>query len=216
MSGYNIEYFISDFIKRTDVNLQLIKQFKKDSNEKKENVYEVTALINSLFGLIIVPFERYKDVYNSRLEKSNSSEMEELREFISGLMISDRYYSNYKEKTKVREFIRHIRNSLAHSGNSRLLFYPIAERGEIDSVIFYDTGEENGITKEFCVKLTIDEIKELARLISNLYSSYQMKSDKTIAEDYEKQVNYCTKLFDKWYEENKKYKVKRDQLKRNG
>ena len=57
MSGYNYENFIKEFTDRTMENYNRIKNGCIGAQAES---YEVTQLINSLFGLLIVPNEKYK------------------------------------------------------------------------------------------------------------------------------------------------------------
>lgn len=66
MSGYNMEYFIADFADRTLANLEQVErmkragQFEFNSPGKTEKLYEVTQLINSFLGLVVLPTEKFK------------------------------------------------------------------------------------------------------------------------------------------------------------
>jgi len=65
---YDLNYFVFNFMCRTIANYKYInKEDIKEDNEEnsleticKNGPYEVTQLINSLFGLIILPSEYYK------------------------------------------------------------------------------------------------------------------------------------------------------------
>ena len=58
MGIYNIEVFLNEFSSRTIKNLKFI-----DDHVGYSDVFEVTQLINSLLGLIIIPVEKYKRNY---------------------------------------------------------------------------------------------------------------------------------------------------------
>lgn len=168
MSGYNIQSFIRNFADRTQYNYEFVK---KESSHR--GPYEVTQLINSLFGLIIVPNEKYKNIKKRDLRGRNkiiTSIADDIYEIIDRCKKEGRYRNNYGQRSSekialIRDVARHLRNSIAHGGNEGLHFLPIAEGEEITDVVFYDT---DGIG-EFCIKLTIDEIKELVDLISKFY-----------------------------------------------
>ena len=181
MSGYNMEYFISDFAERTKTNLEIINMIAK-SPFQDGKAYEVTQLINSFLGLVVLPNEKFK-----KWEKKKSPEMKDVEQKIWDLLKTceddNRYFNSFKDKNakKIMEFIDHIRNSVSHSGKMGLHFYPVVEGGvgKITHIIFYDsdygilknrsTEEAHKKAKEFCLKLTVEEACKLAFYIADLY-----------------------------------------------
>lgn len=96
MSEYSKE-FVKDIARRTNENLR-----------NYHGAYDVTQLINSAIGLLIIPHEKYY----ARIDNS----------FISSHMLSDMRKSirqnTYPEETKeieLRDIVKHIRNGIAHS-----------------------------------------------------------------------------------------------------
>ena len=200
MGAYNYEYFIKDFIYRTRKNhMKIWQRYEEDESQR----YEVTQLINSLFGLLIVPNEKYKykrngqGVTESYLQKTE--EYEEILEIINELKSKKRHFSSYKDDYEVSDFIRHMRNSLAHSGNQGIHFLPCQEGQEITSVIFYDNKTEHGVISEFCVELTIQEIRDLSQSISDMYSKIEETDEDNIEKRkvYLKEIDYCRELMKK-------------------
>lgn len=202
MSGYNIEYFLKDFADRTMANLKNIEE-QIECGFGRNEVYETTQLINSLLGLIIIPVEAAKRTYKQKNKKSNSekevTEVEKLRENDNNLkevssedyseliellekcQKEKRLFSDYKEdneKIYISSFITHIRNALAHGGNRGIHFYPITEGGKITEIIFYDNKKEKGkrMFYEFCVKLTINELRNMVENVSNLYCRFEERN----------------------------------------
>lgn len=57
MSSYNIENFLFDFAYRTKTNLEYIEKYYNE-----DYLYEVTQVINSLLGLIVIPYEASKNM----------------------------------------------------------------------------------------------------------------------------------------------------------
>ena len=94
MAGYNYAKFISDFGGRTLENIQVIDDLrekdiagnKKSKEEIEKEHHEVTQLINSLFGMIIVPYEKYKFRYYER-ESANSISEHDLKRTSGYLLI---------------------------------------------------------------------------------------------------------------------------------
>lgn len=205
MSCYNKEYFLQDFIKRTKNNLDIIDYAVKHKNEfmfPDLIGYEVTQRINSFFGFIILPFEFEAsidyDVYIEDYPKINDS-MKEIKEFLLKLKKEKRFYSNYCDfdSTKIeeygfkeiKEFIRHLRNSLSHSGRQGITFLPIGkaelkkeEEVPITNIIFCDVlnGSKKDKKQVFCLKLRVvnsngddSEIDKIRKLITQLFESLE-------------------------------------------
>ena len=205
MSGYNMEYFISDFAARTKTNLALINKIVDSSYHE---AYEVTQLINSLLGLVVLPNEKFK-----KWEEKKSTEMKAVEDKIWELLKicedNDRYFNSYddKESKNVLLFIDHIRNSVSHSGKMGLNFYPVVDGGDskITHIIFYDSdyimklrrnkknpeiAHENA--KEFCLKLKVEEAGRLAGHIADLYCLVEKSPGRDV--DYENIIDKLDKL----------------------
>ena len=177
MSCYNIEYFIKDFAKRTKFNLNYIKD-----HSKKDGPYEVTQMINSLLGIVILPVEKYK---GSRIRppKEDQEEFNKHKDAIKKIMNKckndNRYRSTYYDKDDPIKFIKHIRNAVSHCGKYGLHFYPLTESDEnVSSIIFYDIDELND--SEFCIQLTIGELDDITQHASDLYILLDKKDGKKI------------------------------------
>ena len=199
MSNYRNSDFLNDFTTRTRENLKVIDDLwtskkhdvlEEDKKKLKEgvlnaNVYEVTQRINSFFGFIILPFEKY----NFNFSKYKSGEyrnklcqkciedkvgvgkwIQRLKDIFVNCAENQRFYCNYDDMTKpVREYdfehvvktIKHLRNSIAHGGNQGVMFYPLGsdyEKGtdvQIKEIIFHDTNTYDGKEQEFCIKLYV-------------------------------------------------------------
>jgi len=192
MGMYSVDCFISDFAMRTMENLKCI--------EEHNSKYGVTQLINSLFGLLIVPNEKYKYRNNNpnkvpdKVFKAESEFYKSLQREFDILEQEKRYYNNYPTKHMMSENITRLRNALAHSGKEGLHFLPMEEAEEISSVIFYDTDDAG---HEFCVQLSIEEIKKIANMISKMYKAIEMTQPEVTIEQYGEQVEKYKKLMRK-------------------
>lgn len=198
MSNYRNSDFLNDFTTRTKENLRVIDNLlylKKSDDLKWKNklidrvlnseIYEVTQRINSFFGFVILPFEKY----NFNFSKYKSGEyrnklcqkciedkagvgkwIQRLKDIFNACAEDQRFYCNYDDMTKsVREYdfehvvktIKHLRNSIAHGGNQGVMFYPLGsdyEKGtdvQIKEIIFHDTNTYEGKEQEFCIKLYV-------------------------------------------------------------
>lgn len=136
MSGYSIEKFTSDFANRTWINYKKIKN----------GPFEVTQMINSLFGLLIVPEEKFKYKSLTHAEKQTIGDSPDIQKIIA--LIDDcrndhRYKSTYPNEQgegitdfdMVANLCRHMRNSIAHGGYEGLHFYPL-EDSDIKNILF--------------------------------------------------------------------------------
>lgn len=185
-----MEQFIGDFATRTVKNMNYIFNHTEDGN-----LFEVTQLINSLLGLIIIPTEAYKrKVKDKQLKHHAPTEYKKTYNLIAQCAEENRYYCDYQKNTNtiiygnehsVVDFITHIRNAVAHGGNKGIHFFPLEENGRITSVYFYDNDEKTKNEREkvhqFCVKLSVDEVKSLAQYIAKMYFSFE-KTDKKAKE----------------------------------
>ena len=203
MSGYNVEHFLNDFADRTLHNLSVLE---KDVEAYKLN--EVTQLINSLLGLIIIPVEACKSLrrIDSELKKSSKEDYEKICKLLEKCKAEKRFFSDYETSSfednlghmNVDNFIRHLRNALSHGGDNGLHFYPISEEKKITNVIFYDNDKvnKNNIIHEFCIDLTVSELTELAMSISQLYCKFEKKDEnsKNKIEKYESEIESLEKL----------------------
>lgn len=222
MSGYNIECFLYDFSRRTNKNLDIIYGIKEGSftekdllrlkENSKEN-FEVTQLINSLLGLVILPIEASKKLCEDKSKKIPNTDFYSISEKDSDEIINlidkckkeKRYFSQGIESSdknrRIGYFMLHIRNSLAHAGAGGLHFYPIEDCGNITDIIFYDKNIYNG--HEFCVKLSIDEIKVLEKNINRLLCGFEEREkncgDKV--ESYKKRVRKLEEKMQNYLEE---------------
>ncbi len=98
----NYEVFVRDFAKRTQENLELLKQIQKEKPNYK--VYEVTQLINSLLGLLIFP----KESFYLKIPKTS---LETLRK--EGWPIPQSSKPDLEAKN-LKDLLRRMRNATAH------------------------------------------------------------------------------------------------------
>ena len=193
MSGYNMECFIADFAERTKVNFIHIDSFAntpifsgeeldwdKEVISNNNGVFEVTQLINSFLGLIVLPNEKFKKWDEKKNENMRKIE-KKIWDMLRVCSKEHRYFNSYPDNNnaKIMEFINHLRNAVSHSGKLGLHFYPIVEGGDnkITHVIFYDSDyyikkryKNESEAREFCLKLTVKETAMMAMYIASLYN----------------------------------------------
>lgn len=118
------EDLVRDFAART------IDNYKRISNEP----YEVTQLINSAVGLLVIPQQKH---YNKISDKLVSEELlDKMKQCVES--------NSYKKALNLQQIARHLRNSIAHARMS----FKGREKGtgkkEIESVVFEDENEYSG------------------------------------------------------------------------
>jgi hypothetical protein len=123
-----------------------------------------------------------------------------INKLITQLKSEKRLYNNYgfSREYPVCDFIHHLRNAVCHSGNKTLIFSPIEENRKIETVIFYDTYTNvSGKKNEFCVELTVEQVRSLIIEISKLYVAVENAEAKTMQEEYEATVTRYRELMNK-------------------
>ena len=146
-----------------------------------DKLYEVTQSLNSLLGIAVLPYEMNKeklDPYNPDedllLKLQGTSTYDDIFGFIEDLKKHKKYKSSYpvdKDNNKiVLSFLRHIRNSVCHSGDEALTILPLDGGEIIEEILFYDKYvDDNKIKSEFAMKITVPELEKLIELISDFY-----------------------------------------------
>lgn len=149
------------FICRTN---NFIKQYNNDR-------YDATALLNSLLGLLVVPFEKYDGVFNDCDKNDNGITI-----LFNELKMNNRY-DDCGNANNARGIIRRLRNSISHfhvetkTKDNEIVGF-IFTNPSISNYCNHanDTCEHIILSKSkygntFRVELTIDEIKQLADII---------------------------------------------------
>ena len=96
----NYQNLVEDFARRTRDNLRQIQSLK----DAGESVYEVTALINSMLGLLIFPQQKFID---------------SIPELPLGTLEANGWpiptvIENFPQVTNLRQLVRHLRNAISH------------------------------------------------------------------------------------------------------
>ena len=213
MSGYRYDQFIDELCVRTLKNLEIIKSNKENGG------YEVTQLINSLMSLIILPREMFNMKIN-RIQNINEQEFLNsinylklklrIKDYIDNdLCIVSRSCSRGNGMDP-NEFIRHIRNSLAHNGKGRLGFLPCNNDSEIESILFidFDDPSDNINTKDpdFVFLVSIEELSDLVTNIKDYYHDiYSNEEWSTLDQDISKDVKNMRQKYLKMYRKRRGY-----------
>lgn len=154
------QYFVKEFTRRT---LHILNEYK--------GKYDVTMMINSAVGLLVVP----KEVYfkNKKFPDSVFSEdlLTKLQSCIQKNLCDDRQSTDNSLYTT----IRHLRNSVAH-GRMTIHIKDTnihSQMADIESIEFYDEGtiieQKTGkkIKTEFQMIVTVDLFRQLLIAIAN-------------------------------------------------
>ena len=170
--------FNKDFIERT---IDIINDYKGD--------YDATLYINCCIGLICLPNAKY--LYNAPIHDFNNGSIYG----ISMQKIAMCKNSKGKDSYTFKTFIKHMRNSIAHS---RVKQSSIVN-GEIESLIFTD--EKNG-QKNFKCELTIDEFKKLALDYANYIVSQILRQEAVVMKVWENRLqNQVDEIIYNWMRE---------------
>lgn len=157
------ENFVKDFAIRT----------QKNYNALSEGPYEVTQLINSAVGLLIIPKEKFFAQIDDSIISS------ELLDRLKNCIVHRQDVEEYDEKGELKDIVKHIRNSIAH-GCMEFNAEQDCKTGKttsIDSVSFKDTNKKykSNSPQFFEIKIPISLLREFffafADAVSNLEQS---------------------------------------------
>ena len=195
MSLFVYEEFVKEYIGRTQDNLKIVdcaemclcRHIKSDIglflSREKVKPQEITQLINSLFGILVLPYEHFHHIiYKNNYPKENIIHhpgYQDILEIIKEAERNNRLCCTSIETHPdwpVRNFLTHMRNALAHSGNKKLYFDNGVKDDEIEEVYFADFSNK---TKSFCAKFNIGMLRRFKNSVAEFFSSIDtVKSDK--------------------------------------
>lgn len=112
--------------------------------------YDATLLINSLLGLLVLPKEHYFD----RLPNDSIITIDEWGINKSSIRLLNHNYNNSKKEIKLKCFIRHLRNAVAH-----FKIEPIYENKQISGFSFQDQ-------KNFEAIISLNELNEFIKALA--------------------------------------------------
>lgn len=145
------------------------------------SLFEITQLLNSMMGVAVLPFEMHKEIFDRKdsnyfsdnniryreIIKSEST-YKDLEKYIMKLKNDGKWNSTYHRDNDnvVFGFLKHLRNTVSHSGDGCLCILPLDNGEIITNICFYDSYEN----MEFAMNLSVDEFRQLFCLVGNLYS----------------------------------------------
>lgn len=131
----------------TDFKYDFIQRTLQDINNYTGN-YEVTALLNSCVGLLIIPKENLFNVLPTKTVQDFDLETQKL-------FINDGRHNTHS----VKNIVIHIRNSISHGNFQQKSIH----NGQIESLEFQDFNPPDmGGNKTFEMIISVDEFKKFA------------------------------------------------------
>ena len=138
---------VKDFAHRTRRNLEIIEQQKEAGNE----AFEVTQLINSCLGLLVLPQQRFMH----SIPKIPISELEQ-----NGWVIPE-VTGSFPQVRNLNELIRYLRNAIAHFN----IEFLSNDENDIQSIIVWNV---NRGEKTWQATLGLEELKSILNKFSDL------------------------------------------------
>lgn len=159
MTATGIE-FISDFIRRTRSNYD-----KLSGGE-----YEVTQLINSAIGLLIIPKES-KDIKISD-DFIDSALFEEIKKGIK----NNTYVENKNDPITLQQIVKHLRNGIAH-GRFQFEAEKVSDDAKnilIHSVVFEDSSRASNKKphEDFKIEISVELLRNFFIAFSDAVANY--------------------------------------------
>jgi hypothetical protein len=157
----------------------------------KDSLYEITQLLNSMMGIVALPYEMHKEYFKNVGEDKRSDENKdltkndlqskaqiweetaELRKLICEWYVQGKWVTTYTsdisdgylKKNIVFGFLSHMRNAVCHSGDGAISILPLDDGVVIKEVLFHDTLEG----QEFALLVSTGELYELVEAIAKFY-----------------------------------------------
>ena len=148
------------FIERTKELLKQYNSFYENGKISDENYFNITLLINCLYGLLMMPSKKNYGILKKDTRKAN-----ELEKSIPGLTItatSENYPNkNISNEITVEEFVRGLRNGLGHweekEENHQNVSYELTPQGKDEDLFktvilkgsFKKNNEKTKVSAEF-------------------------------------------------------------------
>ena len=168
MTAYSEENLIIDFVRRTKCNLLFIEDSVKENPDKR--IYEVTQLINSLIGLVVLPFEKlkYKETPKGRyyLTLPNLT----IEEMVADGWEAPKVTEGFPKVEDLHQLVNYLRNAVAHF-NIEFLVNPRTKH--ISGVIVENYHQNTGEMRwqaEMSIKALRDNVLRFIDLLEQAYA----------------------------------------------
>lgn len=144
MASY--ENLVKDFTKRTLENLELVENLKADDPDAE--VYEVTQLINSLLGLVVLPRQKYlADIPETPLT-----------DLVRQGWAIPRTIVNHPKTPNLRRLIVYLRHAVAHFN----IEFTSVDDKNIAGVKVWNVPPNSG-TKDWEVQLSLVQLRDIVK-----------------------------------------------------
>lgn len=155
MSEYKNEEY--DFVKRTSEILYQYEEYAKEilKDSRKKEKYDVTLLLNSCVGLLLLP----RQLWFNKLPKDLLGDGKwGIKDSHISLMGKDG-----KESKNVRNLVCHLRNSVSHL---RIFDEIVTDKnGDIEKITFKDCLPDD-VTQTFEATISINDLKVFLQKLS--------------------------------------------------
>lgn len=156
MSHYSQGEF--DFVKRTK---SLLEQYDKiDLSNLEDEKYEITLCVNCLLGLVVLPQQEW----TNRIPDINLDEDWFIKKRHITYIVDDQY--------KIKEIVRHVRNSISHANVSPISKDKGANR-KITHLRFKDYNRDDKLT--FRAEIPVETLKKFALKFADVMLSIMEK-----------------------------------------
>ena len=150
MPASNTDY-VQEYIVRTKTNYSFINRVVGSKKDRRHGPFEVTELINSMVGLLIIPKERYLNQVTDNL----------IDQGLLGKMIQCIQKDDYSDST-LKGIVKHMRNAVAHD---RIEFHAEKQPRNgapliIHSITFKDQDDANRPSKYFEIDIKVNLLDE--------------------------------------------------------
>ena len=152
-----------------DHNKMVREEYVKIKADPVYKYFDGTNLLNSFLSTIVIPFEflKGKEIKNYNLKNVNREAYNYCQYIIDRIYNSERLiiynYGNQRPQLDLYNFIRNLRDAIAHSGNGQV-FFSSCDGINIDQIYFYNekrSKDRNGnmgeIINLFFVKIDLKE-----------------------------------------------------------
>ncbi len=148
----NYQHVAKDFAKRTKHNLKLIEEHKLCGEE----AYEVTQLINSCLGLLVLPQQRYMD----------SIPKTPINELVKDGWVIPKVSGDFPQVENLNQLIRYLRNAISHFN----IEFVSDSEDEISTLKMWNANHER---KTWEAVLGFHELKAILEKFADLLAKYK-------------------------------------------
>lgn len=145
----NYQNLVKDFALRTRDNLNALRELKNSHPNVK--VFEVTQLINSMLGLLVLPQQRCFQAISERSISDMSKEG----------WPTPKVEGKYRQVTGLRQFLRYLRNAIAHFN----VEFRVSTEGQINGLVVWNVLEGK---VNWRASLSLEDIEKITEKLSQL------------------------------------------------